>query len=377
MNAGVNQPNPAKVSSKSSNYGATPSPPARDRFSPRNQLHISVPVAGNSERHRDTKGSPTYKYAPPVNSPVRQSVSPNVAQSSSVLSSVKRNLNGNKHGFTHTSNAVPAPPPPAPMKMNIAPIITGRLVSSPLNLKGSPKSATSSPKKRVVLNDSPTIVYFSSSSTTIETEVSVEQKPATTHGATAFNDPSYMNYLQSHIIPPSYLLDRNIYNIDGTRIHEPLHSQTVPTSNMDIAVDDILMPIPAQEDTNEYNEFDGTRVHPDIIPESVAFADELRAWDAEAAAAQAARAQTGMNVFARVFVPCISTDGAGLSNSAVEDVVVAASPASAVLLFGLPASTDEGVYQGCAASVEMRMHMDDLVLAALEKKFGQNSATHV
>ncbi|KAJ3249523.1 hypothetical protein HDU78_000049 [Chytriomyces hyalinus] len=373
MNVAVNKSNPTRVSHTSPNYGVTPSPKAHDRFSPRNQLHISVPVAGNSERQRDTKGSPNYKYAPPVNSPVRLSLSPNGAQPSSVLSSVKRRLNGNRHGFTHTSNAVPAPPPPAPMKMNIAPIITGRLVSSPLNLKGSPKSATSSPKKRVVLNDSPTIVYFSSSTTTIEKGDVVEQETPTTHGATG--TPLFMDHLQSHIIPPSYLMDRNIYNIDGTRIHGPQHPQAVSVNQIDIAVDDLLMPFPAQEDTNEYNAFDGTRVHPDIVSESVVFADELRAWDAEAAAAQAARAQTGMNVFARVFVPCICTDGDGFSKSEEEDVIVAASPASAILLFGLPGNTDEGEYQGCAASVEMRVQMDDLVLAALEKKFGQSSVT--
>ncbi|ORY49122.1 hypothetical protein BCR33DRAFT_714176 [Rhizoclosmatium globosum] len=80
-------------------------------------------------------------------------------------------------------------------------------------------------------------------------------------------------------IPPNFLIDRNTYNLDGTRAH-PL--VLTPSTQLDDLIDDILLPHRIEIDSNRYNELDGTRIHPPPIPDHIEFAREFAEFDARA-----------------------------------------------------------------------------------------------
>ncbi|KAI9335478.1 hypothetical protein BDR26DRAFT_865833 [Obelidium mucronatum] len=71
--------------------------------------------------------------------------------------------------------------------------------------------------------------------------------------------------------------DRNVYNLDGTRLHP---DPPIPSTLLDDMIDDVLFPVvDLGVDTNIYNPWDGTRIHRPAVPLEVEFRKEFEAWD--------------------------------------------------------------------------------------------------
>ncbi|KAJ3030017.1 UNVERIFIED_CONTAM: hypothetical protein HDU68_010366 [Siphonaria sp. JEL0065] len=117
---------------------------------------------------------------------------------------------------------------------------------------------------------------------------------------------SPLTIAQFAIIPPSFNSDTNKYNLDGTRYH-PKHP--IPSSPLNDLIDEILLPFPKEVDTNRYDAFDGTRIHPPKISDHIEFAKEFAEWDRLHAAVSSGgsplhvRPKLRLNPYALEFVP--------------------------------------------------------------------------
>ncbi|KAJ3016664.1 UNVERIFIED_CONTAM: hypothetical protein HDU68_012102 [Siphonaria sp. JEL0065] len=138
--------------------------------------------------------------------------------------------------------------------------------------------------------------------------------PTTRSNILKTHTPTTTSTTQDLKIPETAHIDRNKYNLDGTRSH-PQHP--VPMSPLDELIDEVLMPLVVGVDSNWYHPLDGTRVHPPAIPDSVEFQKEFEEFDrihygAKFSGFGGVKAGGGggvkprgprLNPFARAFVP--------------------------------------------------------------------------
>ncbi|KAJ3066732.1 hypothetical protein HDU98_009995 [Podochytrium sp. JEL0797] len=120
---------------------------------------------------------------------------------------------------------------------------------------------------------------------------------------------------QPSTLPSPHPQDRNTYHLDGTRAH-PAHPP--PMTPLDEMLDNVYLPFREEPDANVYNMYDGTRVHPPVVPDAIEFAREFAAWDRCHAYEMNLRYGSGaatsprprgprLNPFAREFVPGYGT----------------------------------------------------------------------